>query len=331
MPTRATDQDGFQPPFFLRNRHLQTIVGHLWAGPRFRHPARKHLVPLSEGDQLVIHDATPERWREGDPIAVMIHGLGGCHDSGHLRRFAHLLTARDVRTIRADLRGTGDGLALARKTYHAGRSDDVRAILEVVHALSPLSPLLLLGVSLGGNMVLKLAGESAVSPIAGLQRIVALGPPIDLLRCSVLMARRSNLLYNRYFARLLVDQVQQRHTLFPELPRIVFPKRPTLRIFDELYTATRNGFASADDYYARSSSVPLIPAIPLPTLILTARDDPFVDVAPFDELHPPANVDLRIVDRGGHLGFVGRDALGGMRWGEALVVRWLLDSGVKVA
>ncbi len=319
------DQDGFRPPFFLRNRHVQTILGHLWAGPRFRHRTIKHLVPLSEGDRLVIHDATPARWHDGAPIAVLIHGLGGNHDSGHLRRFAHLLAARDVRTIRADLRGTGDGLALARKPYHAGRSDDVRAILDYVHTLSPTSPLLLIGVSLGGNMVVKLAGESAANPIPGLQRVVALGPPIDLYRCDLLMSQRSNLLYNRYFARVLVGQAQQRQKLFPDIPRVVFPARPTLRQFDDLYTAPRNGFTSVEDYYAHSSSAPLIPAIRVPTLILTARDDPFVDVRPFEELQPPPSVELRIVEHGGHLGFVGRDALGGMRWGEAFVVRWLLD------
>ena len=229
--------------------------------------------------------------------------------------------------MRVDLRGTGEGLALARKTYHAGRSDDVRAVLEFVHGLAPAAPLLLIGVSLGGNMVLKLAGESAADPVPGLSRVVALGPPIDLMRCSVLMSRKSNLLYNRYFARILVSQARQRHKLFPDLPALVFPSPTTLRIFDELYTARRNGFAGADDYYRRMSSIPLIPSIRLPTLILTARDDPFIDVQPFEELRLPANVQLRIVERGGHLGFVGRDRLGGMRWGEALVTDWLLAKG----
>jgi predicted alpha/beta-fold hydrolase len=325
MQMRTPDADGFHPPFFLRNRHVQTILGHLWAGPRFRHPTRKHLVALGEGDHLVLHDAVPARWRETDPIAVLIHGLGGNHDSGHLRRFAHLLTARHVRSFRADLRGTGEGLALARKSYHAGRSEDIRLILEYVHALLPASPLLLIGVSLGGNMVVKLAGEAATNPIPGLQRVVALGPPIDLARCDRLMSQRSNLFYNRYFTRLLVSQARAREKLFPDLPRVAFPASATLRQFDELYTAPRNGFAGVEDYYARASSAPVIPAIKLPTLILTARDDPFVDVRPFEALNPPANVELRIADYGGHLGFVGRDSLGGMRWGEAFVVRWLLD------
>jgi predicted alpha/beta-fold hydrolase len=310
----------------LRNRHVQTIVGHLWSGPRFRHPTRKHVLSLADGDRLVLHDAEPTGWPPGQPISVLVHGLGGCHDSGHLRRFARLLTARGVRTVRVDLRGTGEGLKLARKGYHAGCSDDLRTILEAVHRWSPTSPLWLLGVSLGGNVVLKLAGEAAAQPVPGLARVVALGPPIDMPRCSVLMSRRGNLFYNRYFARILVRQALERQEQFPDEPRVRFPRRPTLRIFDDLYTAPRNGFANADDYYRRASSSPLLPAIQHRTLILTARDDPFIAVEPFEELCLPGNVDLRIVAHGGHLGFVGRDPLGGMRWGEALVSRWLLSN-----
>jgi predicted alpha/beta-fold hydrolase len=316
--------DDFCPPWLLRNRHLQTLIGHLWSGPPFREPSHKHRVPLGDGDQLVAHDSTPAAWRSGDPIAVLVHGLGGCHDSGHLRRLARLLAPRGVRTVRVDLRGTGDGLPLARKAYHAGCSEDVRAVLEMVHGLAPESPVWLVGVSLGANIVLKLAAEAADRPVPGLQRVLALGPPIDMPRCSVLMARRGNRFYNRYFARILVSQAIQRQRLFPDTPSVQFPRRATLRVFDELYTAPRNGFAGADDYYRRVSSFPLIASIHLPVLILTARDDPFIAVEPFEELRLPACVELHIIPRGGHLGFVGRDHLGGMRWAEAKVVDWLV-------
>jgi predicted alpha/beta-fold hydrolase len=180
-------------------------------------------------------------------------------------------------------------------------------------------------VSLGGNIVLKLAAEEATEPVPGLERVVALGPPIDMIRCAILMSQRSNLFYNRYFTKILVNQARRRQRLFPDLPPLVFPAVMRLRLFDEFYTAPRNGFAGADDYYTRVSAFPLIRSIRLPTLILTARDDPFVAVRPFEELSLPPNVELRIIDRGGHLGFVGPDRLGGMRWAEALVLEWLLQ------
>lgn len=315
----------FRPPWLLRNRHVQTILGHFLRGPSFRQPTIKRLVAVSGGDRIVLHDTSPAGWQPGDRMAVLVHGLGGCHDSGHLRRFAHLLDPLGVRTVRVDLRGCGDGLPLARHPPHSGRSDDIRAILNEVHSWSPASLLLLVGVSLGANTVLKLTGEAASEPVPGLERVAALGPPVDLRRCSALMEQRRNRFYNRYFAGLLVANALKRRHYFPELPRVQFPRKTTLRVFDELYTAPLNGFADADDYYTRASSAPLIPRIRVPTLILTARDDPFIAVEPLEELLLPPQVELRVVKHGGHLGFVGRDGAGGMRWAERRVVEWLLS------
>jgi predicted alpha/beta-fold hydrolase len=316
---------GFRPPWLLRNQHVQTILGHLLRGPAFRQPTVKRLVTVSGGDRIVLHDAMPPGWQPGDRIAILVHGLGGSHDSGHPRRFAHLLDPRGVRTVRVDLRGCGDGLPLARSPPHSGRSDDVRAILHEVHSWSPSSPLLLVGVSLGANTVLKLAGEAAFEPVPGLERVAVLGPPADMRRCSQLMEQRRNRFYNRYFAGILVANALKRRHYFPDLPRVVFPRRTTLRVFDELYTAPLGGFADADDYYTRSSSAPLIPGIRVPTLILAARDDPFIAVEPLEELKLPPNVELRVLEHGGHLGFVGKDGAGGLRWAERRVVEWLLS------
>ncbi len=319
-----TPENGFRPPWYLRNRHVQTILGHLLCGPPVRHPTIKHRVPVSDGDQLVLHDSVPDGWRPGEPIAVLVHGLSGCHDSGHLRRLARRLLPRGVRVVRVDLRGCGDGLPLARRGYHAGCSDDVRAVLATVHAWSPSSPVLLVGISLGGNVVLKLAGETEAHPVPGLARVAALGPPIDLHRCAALMGHPRNRLYNLHFARDLVDQALRRQRYFPDLPPVSFPRRTTIRRFDDLYTAPRSGFRDTDDYYTRAASAPHLRHVRLPTLILTARDDPFIAVGPFEEVQLPAAVELRIVDRGGHLGFLGDDGDGGFRWAERRAADWLL-------
>jgi hypothetical protein len=195
-----------------------------------------------------------------------------------------------------------------------------------MHSWSPSSPLLLLGLSLGGALVLKMAAEAADRPVPGLTRLAAISPPIDLPRCSALLALPKNRLYESNFIRDLTQAARLRQRSFPDLPPLCFPRRMTVRLFDELYTAPRSGFNDADDYYRRASCAALIPHIQMPALILTARDDPFIAVEPFEELKAPSNVLMRIVPHGGHLGFLGWDGAGGIRWAERRMVAWLLEA-----
>jgi predicted alpha/beta-fold hydrolase len=312
-----------QPPFrplpLLGGPTLQTLLGAFWPGRACPSPQRRHVVRLPDGDAVLLHENTPRAWRPGGPVALIVHGLTGCHRSSHVRRLARRFLDRGARAFRMDMRGAGDGVLLARKTYHSGRSDDVRHALGHLHALAPESPLLLLGVSLGGNVVLKLAGEAAGQPVPGLARVAAVAPPIDLERCSALIALPHNRLYEQRFVRDLVRDVRRRERFFGDAP-LPFPDRLTLRQFDDLYTAPRNGFADAADYYRQASSFPLLPRVEVPALVLTARDDPFIAVEPFEELRAPAHVEVHIADRGGHVGFIGW----GGRWAERWLVDWLL-------
>ncbi len=317
----------FRPLPLLRNPHLQTLLGHLVPGPNCPLPDQRHLVRLPDGDCLVLHNNTPLGWKQGDPLALLVHGLSGSHASRHICRLAALLLARRVRVVRMDLRGAGAGLSLARRTYHAGRSEDVRAALAAIHSWSPTSPLLLIGLSLGGALSLRLAGESADHPVPGLTRLVAISPPIDLPRCSALLSLPQNRLYEDTFVRDLLIAARQRQRFFPDLPPLRFPRgRLTLRLFDDLYTAPRNGFVDAPDYYHRASCAALVPNIPIPTLILTARDDPFIAIEPFEELKVPSHISVRIVNHGGHIGFLGWDGRGGIRWAERRIVEWICQS-----
>ena len=313
----------FRPLPFLDNPHVQTVLGNVLTWTRDRHVAALRKVELADGDVLAVHDACPPSWRTGRPIAVLVHGLGGCHRSGYMRRIANRLTAADVRAVRLDLRGAGAGLTLARKLYNAACSQDVRAVLARWHHEHPTSPLLVLGFSLGGNIVLRLAGEAADEPVAGLGAVAAVAPPIDLVRCSELLARQR--WYDQFYARQLIAQVKQHASHFPDLPAVDFPPRAGVRVFDEVYTAPRWGYAGVLDYYRRASSLPLIARIRVPCLIMTARDDPFVALAPFMEAAPPPGVAIEIVEQGGHMGFLGGDGQGGLRWAETRLVRWLLE------
>src|SRR5262249_9631838 len=146
---------------------------------------------------------------------------------------------------------------------------------------APGSPLALVGFSLGGNLVLKLATEAADTPLDGLDCVVAANPPIDLAACCRYLQARENRICDRNFVRLLRGEVARLHALFPELGRVDLTQVPTLYEFDDVYTAPRNGFAGADDYYARSSAAPGIPRIQVPGLVVHAADDPFIPVDPF--------------------------------------------------
>lgn len=328
MSSREPD---FHPLPLLSNPHVQTLLGAFLPGQTCPPAQRRHLVHLPDGDALLLHENAPREARIDAPVALLVHGLTGCHASTHIRRMAFGLLKRGVRTFRIDLRGAGAGLRLARRTYHAGRSEDLRQALLYLHGLFPSSPLLVIAVSLGGNMALKLAAEAAGQPVPGLSRVAVINPPIDLARCAVLISQPRNRLYERRFVRDLVRDAELRARYFPELSPISFPRKLTLVGFDDLYTAPRNGFRDAQDYYRQVSSFTLIPQIKLPTLILTARDDPFIAVEPFEELQVPDHIEVRIVRHGGHVGFVGWDGNGGIRWAEAHVVEWLTREGPRFA
>jgi predicted alpha/beta-fold hydrolase len=316
----------FRPFPFLGNAHIQTLLGNLLPGPEITHPSRVHYVMLSDGDRLVLHDTIPARWRRGDRIALLVHGLAGSHRSRHVRGLTRLLLPRGIRVVRVDLRGCGRGLPLARHNYHGGCSDDIRAAAAMIQSWSPSSPLVLIGVSLGGNIALKLAGETDQHPVPNLERVVGLAPPVDLERCAGLLGQPRCRIYELHFVGTLVEEARRRQHYYPDLPPVRFPRSMTMRLFDELYTAPRRGFADALDYYRKASSRPVLPRITVPTLILIARDDPFITVEPIETASLPDNIEVRIMHQGGHLGFVGNDGAGGIRWAERRVGDWVIGA-----
>jgi predicted alpha/beta-fold hydrolase len=200
----------------------------------------------------------------------------------------------------------------------------VRAVLDELHAEIPQSSLQLVGFSLGGNIVLKLAGELGNTVAASLRQVIAVCPPADLAACARLLAQPSNRLYERYFVRLLKADVAERQARFPDVPRVELPPELSLYTFDNLYTAPLCGFRNADDYYARCSAAPLVPGITMPCRILFAADDPVIDATVLAQVELPANVQVVCTTHGGHLGFLGMPGRpGGYRWMDALLLEWI--------
>ncbi|MEK6258110.1 MAG: alpha/beta fold hydrolase [Planctomycetota bacterium] len=303
----------FHPPWWLSGAHAQTLAGALWPQRLPRHRAVARRVELDDGDIVVVHDDCPEGWPCDGRIALLLHGLGGCHRSPLLVRLAAKLTERGVRVFRWDMRGCGAGVGLAGRPYHAGCSDDLRRVIEsVLGWCSSNEPearcrLTLFGVSLSGNIVLKYLGESPDSVPSQIVQAVVVNPPIDLAASVRTLDGRINRMYDRHFVGSLTRHLADRLRLRPDSPMPVVTKRPrTLYEFDDWYTAPLSGFSDADTYYAKCSAAQFVPQIGTPTTIITSRDDPMIPVEMFatDRVRYPQSVRLAIANGGGHVGYI---------------------------
>jgi len=257
---------------------------------------------------------------------MLVHGLAGCAEASYVVRLGLRLVRMGIRVVRVNLRGAGRGFGLARGIYHAGRSDDLRAVVDWLWSREDRSPIAAVGFSLGANLVLKLAAETADSSpgIGGLDCVVAANPPIDLATCARRMSEPENRLYDWNFVRWLRKMTVRLHRRFPELGPAQLEGVRTLYEFDDRYTARRNGFASADDYYRRCSLVDRLDRIGVPGLIVHAMDDPFVPHEPFLEAARQPGLALELVRHGGHLGYLSRRPWqGDRRWLDARLAGWL--------
>ncbi|WP_435017054.1 YheT family hydrolase [Tundrisphaera sp. TA3] len=316
----------FEPPHWLRGPHAQTIIARYWPYPRARIASSYVEVEVEDGDRISILESCPPLWAAGDPAAILIHGLGGTARSPYVVRVAKKLFDRGVRVVRMNLRGAGAGFGAARRFYHSGKTEDLRSVVSWLAEHSPDSPIGLVGFSLGANLVLKLAGEAADDPLPGLDCLVAANPPLDLDACCRFINRPGNRVYDRAFLRLLCAEVSRLHDAFPELGPIDLSSASSLLDFDDHYTAPRNGFADASDYYARSSAGPLVPRITLPGLVIHAEDDPFIPADPFLQLAFPPHLALELIPHGGHLGYLSRNRWkGDRRWLDARILAWLAE------
>ena len=328
----ADPRDLFLPPWVLRNGHVQTLVGTYVFGRWTNHSV---LVPiasttgevlLNDGDRLVYHDDCPAEWQPGDRVALLLHGLAGSHLSPYMIRIASKLNQRNVRTFRLNWRGCGTGVSLARYPYHSGRTDDVLATIAELQRLCPMSPLCLIGFSMGGNITLKLLGETGAlaNGTAGVTRAVAVCPPIDLLVTVESLKSGLASWYDAYFAKACIRDVRRRQELRPDaiVPEGWYEQLPrTMREFDDSFTAPVCGFASGAEYYKRSSALQFLPTITTPTLIIASQDDPVVPFSPSSEAVLSGSTKLMAPKHGGHMGFV---TTVGPGWLDEQVIDWTL-------
>jgi len=316
----------FKPFPLFNSAHSQTIVatfikfhGSPSSVTRFVH--------FADSERVALEISTPPNWKENDPTIVMVHGLCGSHKSAYNTRLAKKFYQRGIRTVRINLRGCGTGKGYGKRIYHPEQSDDVWKALEEIKRDMPHSPLTVMGFSLGGNIVLKMAGERGMEANGLVKKVIAVNPPIDVYSSVTLLNK--NKFYERYFMRFLRADVAFRHSHFEDLPPMEIPSDMNLLEFEEFYIAPQSGFSSVNEYYFACSSGRLLPEITVQCHILFSRDDPIVDCNMLDSISVPANIDVLITEHGGHLGYLGSTMQkGGFHWMDALIFHWTMQEEI---
>jgi uncharacterized protein len=287
-------------------------------------------VHLEDGDKLTLESTTPEGWKNTDPTVLCVHGLCGSHESSYLMRLVNRLSPQGYKVVRFNMRGCGSGRGHAKNIFHSGRSDDLFEAVKFLKKQFPQSPITLIGFSLGGNIVLKMAGEMGSFGIRFISRVIAICPPVDM-RCSAsLVEEVAQGLYNRYFYKMIRQEVAYLHKKFKDLPPVELPQDLTLYKFDEMYTAPRVGFEDVEDYYDKCSAKHYVDLITIPCKILFAQDDPIVAHHALDDHTLPANIQIYKTKKGGHMGYLGHPkSPRGFFWLDSLLEEWILESCSK--
>jgi predicted alpha/beta-fold hydrolase len=275
-------------------------------------------VKLPDGDWLVVlanrsllmSTATEGKAGAASPApkgaVILAPGLGATSQSPHIVRLARKLVRCGFAVYRVNPRGLGEGTGLARNVYHAARSDDIGHSLDAVAKdLGNDVPVIVLGQSLGGNMVLRHAGAAAAGFAAPLPSnvcgLIALSPIFNLAACAENFGHIYFGFAERVVTRKLRRVVSARHTAFPELGPVVLPRRMSLIDFEQRYTLPQAGFKDILSYYEQASALPWLSSIRVPCSLIISRDDP---LARNESFSYPKNVNADITRFGGHLGFV---------------------------
>ena len=317
--TASAGLDGFDPVGWLRGSHLETIVPHLWKSPVVQGPRDDIVVRVAPEASVLVHVHRPVSRPRG--TMLLVHGMGGSADSGYVTRTAIRALEEDWTAVRMNCRNCGGTAALSKTLYNAGQSDDIGAVLTELDRQGFQRPLVAVGFSLGGNLVLRYAGLAGDDALV--DAVVGVNPPVDLEACARALERPDNRVYQLNFTIKLCRQIERIRRVRPlEGPPASWWRIKTVRTLDRIFTAPDAGDPSAEAYYERASSGPTLSGLRVSTLILSAANDPFIPGATFEPLRGVANGRLRIVQpaRGGHVGYWQR----GRRrfWAAESILAW---------
>jgi len=298
-------------PLWLRNGHIMTIYawGRRRALPGLPSPERREF--RTAPDTTVVAACHWQPGRRARTTLLLLHGLEGSSDAHYMRGIADKAWRAGMNVVRLNQRNCGGTEHLTPGLYHSGLTADPRAVLDELITRDALPSIVLAGYSMGGNVMLRLAGEFGEAPPPQLKGVAAVSPVIDLAACVAAMERRGNWIYQWNFLRNLRARMRRKAQAFPGMYDLApLARVRSIRAFDDTYTAPHHGFGDAANYYYQASALRLIARIRIPALVISAADDPFVPAAIFEapEVRNNPSIRVEITAHGGHCAFIGRRA-----------------------
>ena len=299
----------FDPHPLIRHSHAMTLAPRWWP----RHgllqgiPCEPRLFTVALDSRILGYCHWQPRYTQRATL-ILVHGLEGSSESHYMRGLATKAWLAGFNAIRLNQRNCGGTEHETPTLYHSGLSGDLRAIATELADKDGLNDLWFAGYSMGGNLVLRMAGEVRAS-LMSLQGVMAVCPNIDPAACVTALEGRRNWIYHRHFLRSMQARLRRKAALFPRGFDVAgLSSIRSLRAFDDAYTAPDGGFLNAADYYERVGARHVLEQIAVPTLILTAQDDPFIPYRIFDTPALSLNPSIHFVApaHGGHCGFLQR-------------------------
>jgi predicted alpha/beta-fold hydrolase len=295
----------YQPPFYMFNGHLQTIVPSLWRSvPEVRY--QRERVETEDGDFLDLDWSKISAGQKSDTLAIVSHGLEGDAGRPYVRGMVRALNRAGFDALAWNYRSCSGEMNRLLRSYHLGDTDDLDFVVRYALGDSHYRRVYLTGFSAGGNVTLKYLGEKADRVPAQVQRAAVFSVPTDLKSSSQHIARPENRVYLNRFLKTLRAKMRQKAELLPG--QVDIENLDELRDFmqfDDRFTAPMHGFKSADEYYEHASSGRYLQNIRVPTLIVNAENDPFLPPTcfPRDAAANSQFVFLETPREGGHVGF----------------------------
>ena len=309
----------FNPPLYLKNRHIQTLFATLFKKKELLEFEKKTFW-LSDGDFI------EPFWYKKDlskPVVVILHGLGGSYRSPYISSLVQNLAKNGYSPVVMHFRGCGDKPNNSARSYHSGDTQDLREFLQSLHVNQ--KKLYAIGFSLGANVLLKYLGEEKEHSLVS--KAVAISTPFKLDICANEINKGFSKIYQTYLLDTLKPLLERKASQFDVgVTKQQIQKIKTFWEFDELYTAPIHGFKNAKEYYKKSSSFYFLQDIQKPTLIIHAKDDPFMSekVLP-KEKDLSKYIQFELYDHGGHVGFVEGSFFQPVFWVDKRAVRFLKE------